>query len=47
MLQSEIKEKQIFLEAVFDAIVNETKWLVKWISKSNQGSDLKGGINTA
>jgi len=44
-LSEVIKEIQIFLEPVFDAITNETEWLLKWISKSNQWSDLKGGRN--
>ena len=44
-LSEVIKEIQIFLEPVFDTIVDETEWLAKWNSKSNQWSDLKGRIN--
>ncbi|MDD4673915.1 MAG: nucleotidyl transferase AbiEii/AbiGii toxin family protein [Bacteroidales bacterium] len=40
-----IKEIQIFLEPVFDAIVNETEWQEYWISLSNTWSNQKGGIN--
>jgi len=40
-----IKEIQIFLEPVFDAIVNETEWQKFWISLSNTWSNHEGGIN--
>lgn len=38
------KEMQIFLEPVFDAIVDEGEWDKEWNSNSGTWLDLKGGI---
>lgn len=44
-LSEVIKEIQVFLEPVFNAITTETEWCLKWSNKSNQWLDLNSGIN--
>ncbi|MCC8014898.1 MAG: nucleotidyl transferase AbiEii/AbiGii toxin family protein [Eubacterium sp.] len=39
-----IKEMQVFLEPVFNAIVNEEEWQQDWGSQISRWSNLKGGI---